>query len=350
MKLETLELKNFRNHTNLKLSFPGEVTIIFGENGAGKTNILEAAHMLSTTKSLRTQFDKEVINYDAEFARVAGNIRTSDDEKYLELVITKSKSFENASTKKAKVGKIARPLMLFAGTLNTVLFTPHDVEIFTESPAVRRRYLDMLLGQSDRNYKKYLSDYTRAIKQRNRILEKIRELGSGREELEFWTSKALETGRELQKSRTEFFKFARDGLNKHSEALNTNPAEYSITYDKSEISYERLEKYKDAEVASARTLVGPHRDDFIIELNGHNIAKFGSRGEKRATILGLKLCEIDFIERERGERPVLLLDDIFSELDESHRKAVMNVVEKQQTIITTADEKDATNGFEVIRL
>jgi DNA replication and repair protein RecF len=171
-------------------------------------------------------------------------------------------------------------------------------------------------------------------------LEKIRDFGRGRDELGFWTEKILKDGHKLQEKRTEFLNFAEKHLGR----------DYEVIYHKNEINEERLEKHKDSEVAAAQTLVGPHRDDFSIKLNGYDLAHYGSRGEKRTAILALKICETDFIEKLKGERPILLLDDIFSELDMEHRESVMKLVEKQQTIITTADENDVKNGFEVIRL
>ena len=350
MKISTLELKNFRNHQNLKLDFGAGSTLILGPNGSGKTNILEAIYLLSTTKSLRTQFDREVIAHDAEFARVVAKVETEGDIKSLEFVISKVPQTENTSTRKIKIDKKTKQLGDFIGTFNVVLFSPHDVELFTNSPSVRRRHLDILLTQIDKKYKNAHSEYTKAVRQRNKILEKIREWHGTFEEAGFWTDKVLETGRILQKKRQEFLNFAEKNVNKHLETLDAGGEKTNIEYIKSEISEERFEKYKMAEVASAQTLIGPHRDDFLITRDGHNIARYGSRGERRATILGLKLCELDFMEKEAGERPVLLLDDIFSELDEKHREGVAGIVDLQQTIVTTADENDAKNGFEVIRL
>lgn len=345
MQLKNLNLTNFRNHKNLKLKFDGDATLITGPNGSGKTNILEAIHLLATTKSLRTQFDREVISHDENFARIEAEFKPNGGKKTLEMVITKSEAYPNMSSKKVKIDKVTKSLSDFAGTINTVLFTPHDIEMLTQPPSIRRRYLDLLFFQIDREYKRTHSQYVKAVRQRNKILEKIRDFGTGKDELEYWTEKVLSMGSLLQAKRRVFFTFVQENIHKHLEGLNDKRVDFEIKYDISEINEERLEKYKDAEVSSAQTLVGPHRDDFSIEFDGFDIASFGSRGQKRTTLLALKLCEIDFINEHLSHRPILLLDDIFSELDHSHREAVMNIIHLQQTIITSAEDLDFNGKF-----
>lgn len=350
MKIHKLALTNFRNHKNLNIDFKGESTLLVGTNGIGKTNILEAIHLISTTKSLRTEFDKEMIAHNEKFARIEVNAFPNGDKNLLEMVITKSDRFENSSSKKVKLDKVAKSLNTFAGTINTVLFTPHDVELFTNTPSVRRKHLDSLLFQIDKQYKKATSEYTKAIKQRNKLLELIRDFGTGYDQIDFWTEKAILSGKTIQKKRSEFFDYARDNLQKHGKELNKENVIYEINYDKSEISEERIAKYKDAEIAACKTLVGPHRDDFSINFNSYDVARYGSRGQKRATILALKLCEIDFIDKTVGKRPILLLDDIFSELDQVHQDAVLNIIGMQQTIITSADNNNKNMGLHTIEL
>lgn len=350
MKIDKLLLENFRNHKELVLDFDGESALIVGKNGAGKTNVLEAAHMLSTTKSLRATYDREVINHKAEYARVAASIVPNGQLEELELFVIKSDRSENSSTKKVKVDKVKKTLSEFAGNINTVLFTPHDVELFTQSPSKRRDYLDSIFYQMDRGYKKAHRDYKKAIRNRNKLLDKIREFGTGKDQLPYWDEKIIETGNLIQKRRKQFLDFLQKNINGYADELNTNHVEYKINYEKSEISKQRLMDKRNSEIGAARTLIGPHRDDFSIEFNKHDISSYGSRGQKRTTVLSLKLCELDFITKVLGKRPILLLDDIFSELDENHKNAVTNIIDLQQTIITTADENDLKNGLKVIRL
>lgn len=338
MKIKQLRLTNFRNHKNLNLDLKGESTLIIGPNGSGKTNILEAIHLISTTKSLRAQYDREMISHKGKYARIEAEIFPNGESKALEMTLIKSDKFENKASKKVKINKVNKSLNNFAGTMNSVLFTPHDIEMFTNSPSVRRKYLDLLFFQIDKDYKRAHSQYIRAVRQRNKVLEKMRDLGVGQDELEYWTEKILVTGTLIQNKRRSFFDFVQENIHRHAEQLNDEPILYEIKYDLSELSEERLEKYKDAELASARTLVGPHRDDFFIKYNDFDVAKYGSRGQKRTTLLAIKLCEIDFINKHLGRRPILLLDDIFSELDEVHKEAVLNIVDLQQTIITSAED------------
>src|SRR3989344_1429584 len=350
MKLSKLKLTNFRNHKNLELKFSENATLITGPNGSGKTNILEAIHLLATTNSLRTHYDREMISHDEKFARIEAEIKPNGGKKTLEMLITKSEQFQNMSSKKVKIDKVNKSLSDFAGTINTVLFTPHDIEMLTQPPSIRRKYLDLLFFQIDREYKRTHSQYIKAVRQRNKILEKIRDLGTGGDEIEYWTEKVLSMGRLLQAKRRVFFTFVQEEIHKHTEKLNADGGKYEIHYDISEINEERLKKYETAEIASAQTLVGPHRDDFIIKLNGFDLASFGSRGQKRTTLLALKLCEIDFINEHLDRRPILLLDDIFSELDHPHRKAVINIIDLQQTIITSAEDLDFNGSLERISL
>jgi len=338
MNISKLKLKNYRNHKELDMEFGTDSVLILGPNGSGKTNVLEAIHLLATTKSLRAHYDREMISHDENSAVLETNIDINGDKKDLEMIITKSEKSENMSSKRVKIDKVKKSLNNFAGTFNSVLFTPHDIEIFTQSPSIRRKYMDLLFFQIDKEYKRAHSEYIRAVRQRNKVLEKIRDLGVGKDEIDYWTDKILAKGSLLQAKRRVFFTYLQEQIGAHAEKLNTEPVVYEIEYDANEINEERLEKYKDAEIASARTLVGPHRDDFAVKYNGFDVGRFGSRGQKRATMLAVKLCEIDFINKHLDRRPVLLLDDIFSELDEDHKESVLNVVDMQQTIVTSAED------------
>jgi len=353
MKINDLTLEYFRNHKNLKLKFEKTSTLIIGDNGSGKTNILEAVHLLSTTKSLRTKYDREMIAHGEKIARIEANVVSDGDKNNLELYIVKSEKFENASTKKVKVNGVSRTLQNFAGNLNSVLFSSSDIEIFSGSPSVRRKYLDQIFFQIDNKYARAHKDYSRAVRQRNKLLELLRGFGEGGDQINYWDEKIISIGSFIQKKREELFDFFQSTIGGHAEKLNEVKVEYKIEYLKNEVSEKRIEKYKNKEIAAAATLVGPHRDDFAVLYNGFDISSFGSRGEQRATILAFKLCEIDFIEKCTGFRPVLLLDDIFSELDQPHRDAVKNILPLQQTVITATDEsKDlgAVSGLSIIKI
>jgi DNA replication and repair protein RecF len=238
------------------------------------------------------------------------------------------------------VNGVSRRVIDFVGYMKAVLFWPEDLEIVTDSPSIRRKYLDTVLVQVDREYRRNLLSYERGVRQRNRLLDFINQGKSSRSQLVFWDQLLIKAGAYITQKRATYIDFVNMTTLSHHQ--------FHISYDKSIISEARLFQYKDEEVAAKSTLVGPHRDDFslfsmgehsAIDANQYrNMAKFGSRGEQRLVVLWLKLAELSYIAKETGERPTLLLDDIFSELDENHRVLVGELVGKQQTIITSADK------------
>lgn len=342
MHIHKLKLTNYRNHLDFEYDFKGNSATLVGPNAIGKTNILEAINLLSTTKALRAKYDKELINYNKNFARVDSTVDVNGEKIALEVAIARTPDTENVTKKLVKINKVNKSLGKFVGTFNSVLFTPADIQILTGSPTLRRQYLNSILFQIDSKYKKDFSEYTKAIRQRNKILEKIAETSKGRDELTFWTEKVLVLGVDIQETRKNMFGEFKEHLYNIMYLLNDNKNQYELNYLINEISEERLEKYRQKELWTKTTLVGPHRDDFEIRLNGHDIAYYGSRGQQRTTILGLKMCETEYISEKVGTRPVLLLDDIFSELDPKHTEAVNEIIKQQQTIITTAIEAKDT--------
>ncbi|KKU09869.1 MAG: replication and repair protein RecF protein [Candidatus Woesebacteria bacterium GW2011_GWB1_45_5] len=319
--IKSLKLTDFRNFRKKNLEFSDGVTVIVGPNASGKTNILEGLFLLSMGKSFKAKVEAEMINYDEALARVKGD--------GLEIMITRG---ENGwPRKKMLVNGVSKRLIDFAGNFKTVLFGPWDMDLVTESPSLRRKFLDTVLSQVDREYRRSILSYEKGLRQRNRLLFRIREEGLSRSQLVFWNQLLIKNGDYISGKREELIEFvnAQAGL---------NDEKFRLDYDKSAISEGRLEQYSEEEVAAATTLVGPHRDDFIFYEKKRDLASYGSRGEQRMAVLWLKLAELAFVEEKTGERPTLLLDDIFSELDHEHRDVVMKLAEKQQTIITTADE------------
>lgn len=316
--LSDVTLSQFRSYAKQTFSFAQTTTLIVGPNTAGKTNILEAIMLIATGKSFRADRDSEMIQWKAGFARVKGRV----GETTLDVVLT--------STKKYLVNGIPRRQLDFVGNLRAVLFWPEHLELVTDSPSLRRKYLDGVLVQIDREYRRNLLSYERGLRQRNRLLDAISEGKAHHHQLQFWDQLLIKAGGYLTDTRAAFIDFI--------NAYRVSRIAYHVEYDKSVISESRLEQYKDEEVAAKATLVGPHRDDFLVTKNDLDISKYGSRGEQRLAILWLKLTELAYIEQETGERPLLLLDDIFSELDAKHRTLVMDIVGKQQTIITSTEE------------
>lgn len=316
-----LRLQNFRNLLDDVWEFSPRVTTIIGPNASGKTNLLEAIYLLSTGKSFKANLEIEMIGNGKEFARIKGLV---EEKQKLEVVLSK------VQHKKFLVGGVAKRLADFTGNLKVVLFAPQDLDLVTSSPSLRRRFLDNVLSQTDREYRRALLSYEKGLRARNKLLFRIREENLPRTQLVFWNQLLIKNGDFLSKKREEFVNF----VNFQESIVD---GDFLIYYDKSAISEARLEKYAQAEIGAATTLVGPHRDDFIFKEKERDLASFGSRGEQRMAVLWLKLGELAFIEDQTNEKPTLLLDDIFSELDEKHRKLVSEVALLQQTIITTAD-------------
>lgn len=331
MNIEKLELRNFRNHKNIKLEFTDGVTLIHGPNGAGKTNILEAVYLLATAKSPKTRYDKDLINYEHEFATIKGFVFSDQyhDDFLLEVQL-KTQNIGNTSTKKLLVNKVAKAQKNFCGLFNAVLFTPLDLELVTGSPGERRGYMDHLLSQTHRDYKVAHDTFTKAVRQRNKLLENIRDYGSSESQLEFWDEKIISSGTEIQKRRTELVNFLNSFLADTEE-------KFECVYKINKIDFERVTSHRSAEIAGATTLVGPHRDDLEFLMAGKNADQFASRGQQRSIVLNLKLAEIDYIEKIKLERPVLLLDDIFSEFDAHNRQKALDAAKRQQTIISATE-------------
>ena len=322
--IQKVKLTNFRNFSDKSLNFGDKITVVVGPNGSGKTNILETLFLLSTGKSFKAKLESESINYNENLARVTGEI----GETKLEAVLTKD--VVGWPKKRLLINGVPKRSIDFAGNFKTVLFGPWDMDLVTESPSVRRKFLDIVLSQTDREYRRSVLSYEKGLRQRNKLLWQIRESGVPRSQLLFWNQLLIKNGDYISNKREEFINFANS-----TPSLNDHKIE--LKYDRSAISETRLEQYKNEEIASATTLVGPHRDDFIFFQNERELAAYGSRGQQRMGVLWIKMAELNYIQEKSGERPTLLLDDIFSELDHEHRDLVLKIADTQQTIITTAD-------------
>ncbi|OGY13041.1 MAG: hypothetical protein A3A58_03295 [Candidatus Blackburnbacteria bacterium RIFCSPLOWO2_01_FULL_41_27] len=339
MNINRLVLQNFRSFGKKEFTFSEETTIVVGPNTAGKTNILEAISLISTGKSFRANVEAEMIRSNEDIARVKAKVESREEEEELEIVVTRGElNGEKIPRKKLLINGTPKRFYDFVGSLKTVLFGPWDVDLVTGSPSARRRFLDSVCSQVDREYRRSLLSYEKGVRQRNRLLQRIREGEAKRSQLMFWDQLLIKNGEYLTLVRGEFIDF-----------VNMTPAldseELSLEYDRSVISPARIKEYEIEEVAAGATLVGPHRDDFGFRAQSaehrtqekRDLAIYGSRGEQRMIVLWLKLAELAFIDGKSGSRPVLLLDDVFSELDHKHREEIMKTIGRQQTIITTAD-------------
>lgn len=332
MFLKQLNLTNFRNYSHLELGFDYRPTILVGNNAVGKSNILEAVYLLSTTKSLRVDTEEELIKEGEQFARVEGFV---DDTELL--VIINKPSQAVPFRKKVLVNGIGRKVTDFIGNLPAVIFYPSDINMVTGSPSLRRWHLDLGLAQIDLEYKRALTLYEQFLTSRNRVLKRIREGEGKKDELIFWTNELVGKGKIITDKRKAFFEFI--------NVLENPLGKFRFEYQPSEISVGRLIETNGREIAAAATLIGPHRDDFVVYLNERNLSHFGSRGEQRTGTLAFKLFQLEYMAKILGKRPILLLDDVFSELDASHRAHVVEVVGKQQTIIATVELENIPQEF-----
>ncbi|MBI2617735.1 DNA replication and repair protein RecF [Candidatus Gottesmanbacteria bacterium] len=339
MILTRLALSNFRQYIKRNLSLSPKTTVLVGSNAIGKTNLLESIYLLSYGKSFHTSDEREMISFTKEFARVKGEFQ---EDVTLEVFLTRGE-VEKIRTpyKKFTVNGVGKRLVDFTGNLKVVLFWPLDLDLVTDSPSLRRKYLSNVLVQVDHEYRRCLLSYERGLRQRNKILENIREGKASQSQLPFWNQLLIKTGSYITQKRRQYIDFVNTFHPPHEAFQGMR---YRLVYDTSVISDDRLAKYKDAEIASGVTLVGPHRDDVIIEItlkeasnSFKNLSHFGSRGEQRLGVLFIKIAELQFIQEQTGVTPLFLLDDILSELDHKHRQIIFEMTKNQQTIMTTTD-------------
>lgn len=327
MRLKVLNLQNFRNLENIKITFEKDITVLVGENAQGKTNFLESVYFLASGKPIKTETDEEIIRFGEASVNAEGVVLSLEETETV--ISTIIQSVEGSLRKRFLVNGIPRRLLDYSGNLGAVFFRPEDIDLITGSPSVRREYIDRTISQVDRDYRKTLSSYQKVVVQKNRLLKSIREGFSKVDELDFWNDQQLKLGLVLQEKRLSFF----ETINSFEKKFG----DFEYKYLPNLISKTRLDEVNSREIQAAVSLVGPHRDDFVFYLGEKDLSKYGSRGEQRTAVLDLKITELSYFEKVTGERPVLLLDDIFSELDESHRKHVLDLAKLQQTIIATVE-------------
>jgi DNA replication and repair protein RecF len=336
MVLKSLSLQNFRSYPKAQFTFNQKLTIIVGPNASGKTNLVEAIGILSLGKSFRTGKEKQLIAFEKQVTHVKGHINEEDED--VEIEVTLSLSPQDVLQKRYLINGVPKRRSALSGKLPTVLFTPLDLTIVSGQPGDKRRYLDEVLEQTDPIYSSALLDYGKALRQRNALLEFVQNSGHRDEErFSYWDDLLISNGQILTQKREAFI----DYINKREKKLFP----FSLVYDKSLMSAERLLQYKDAEVGAGMTLVGPQRDDVIIQ-SMHPVSKamedvkyFCSRGQQRLVTLELKNTQIFYLTEQLQVQPLLVLDDIFSELDSEHITQVMNLTHDFQTIITTTHKE-----------
>jgi DNA replication and repair protein RecF len=267
-------------------------------------------------------------------------IDAEEEKTTLEVIVDKTNSLGNRSVKKFKINQVPKQGSKFTGILKSVIFLPSDLDLLLSSPSIRRKYLDSIFYQISGEYKTSILNYTKALKQRNKILELMFEeknlnISHFESQLEFWTSKIISEGKIIQSYRQDFFDFLSENLFSLNEKLGLIDFQVEFNYLPNPATEENFLNSKEKEFFTRTTQFGPHKDDFEILLNEKNIQYFASRGQQRVSLIIVKIIELDYISEKTKERPILLLDDIFSELDDKHKNSILKIIKEQQTFISS---------------
>ncbi len=364
MWISRLSLTCFRNYRKQEIVLPRGPVLLIGDNAQGKSNLLEAAFLLATTRSERAQTDGELVHWDAleepqPVARVAAQIERNDGALALEVIIIARPAGAGAArvpaSKRLRVNGVARRQADVVGQLTAVLFTTDDLDLISGAPSGRRRYLDVMLSQLDRAYLRALQRYGKVVTHRNALLRRVQTGEARPEELDFWDGELARDGSVLLRERSIAGDALAERAGEAHRRLSGGTEDLAIAYRprlegwdgdrvraESEVLPEALGgalgRGRARDVAAGVTLTGPHRDDLDLTINGIAAASFASRGQQRTAALALRLAEARFMADRKGDLPVVLLDDVLSELDEARRGAVLESLgDWDQLLITSAD-------------
>lgn len=338
MHIHSLELKNYRNYEYLNMNFDSGTTILYGDNAQGKTNILEAIYVSATTKSHRGSKDKDIIQFEQDESHIRTQVVKSDITRRIDMHLRKNKTKGIAID-----GLPIRKSGELFGVANVIFFSPEDLSIIKDGPAERRRFLDLELCQLDRMYLYHYTNYNKVLNQRNNLLKQIYFQPKLAETLDVWNQQLVQYGTEIIRSRKAFIKQLNDILKDIHGKLTGGKELLQIQYEASvdESNYEALLIQKqDMDMKYQSTQVGPHRDDMSFYINDIEVRRFGSQGQQRTAALSLKLAEIEIVKQLIHDTPILLLDDVMSELDESRRDYLLHSIHDIQTIITCTGYDD----------
>ncbi|MBR6390987.1 MAG: DNA replication/repair protein RecF [Lachnospiraceae bacterium] len=342
MIIKTLELKDYRNYESLEINFGPGINILYGDNAQGKTNILESIYLAATTKSHRGTRDSDIIRFGEDEGHIRIMLLKNDVDTKLDIHLRKSRTKGIAIDGK-KIKKASELL----GLLNVVFFSPEDLNIIKNGPGERRRFTDMELCQLDDFYLYNLNNYNKIVNQRNTLLKDVYFNPSLKETIEIWDSQLVSYGSKVIERRKTFVDQLNEVIGPVHEKLSGGRESLKIIYEPNvDIeNYEReLSASTERDIKSKMTNVGPHRDDFIFMTGDIDIRKFGSQGQQRTAALSLKLAEIEIVRKLINDTPVLLLDDVLSELDSARQQFLLESIGEVQTIITCTGVEDFINS------
>lgn len=332
MKIKSINLTNFRNWPSMNLDFSDRV-LIYGPNALGKTNILEALYLLATTRSFKGR-DSELVRKGEEFSRIIGQIY---DEKSKEVSVVLGDGVK--ISKEFKINGVKKSSIDFVGEFSAIVFSPDDLLLISGPPELKRRYLSFTIGQKDREYLYNLLNYKKILRHRNDLLKKA-DLGTIKQEIDIWNETLAENGQKIITKRKVLADFINDRIENYYRELAGEDKKIVFEYEPAlwgETLLESLRNAQERDIYERTTTVGPHRDNWILTTKEGPVSSFGSRGEYRTIILALKLCERDWFLENDEIKPVVLLDDVFSELDERRRKYLVSAFSDCQVIMTSTD-------------
>ncbi|CAH1857199.1 DNA replication/repair protein RecF [Convivina intestini] len=352
MELKELQLSHFRNYDQVKLDFQSGVNIFLGQNAQGKTNLLESIYVLALARSHRSNNDQDLIEWGQSKAKISGRVQNRLGTTPISLQFSRK-------GKQARVNHLDQSrLSSYIGQLNVILFAPEDLELVKGAPSVRRRFIDMEFGQMNISYLSQISQYRKVLKERNAYLKQLQAKKSNDMVfLDVLTEQLIQFGTQVIRARQHFIQKLGEVAHPIHAEISNQSEQLSLVYQSNvplekaiedvaviEASFtQALQRQAKREVIQGTTLVGPHRDDFKILINQNDVSLYGSQGQQRTAALALKLAEIDLMQSETGEYPVLLLDDVLSELDASRQTHLLMAIQnKVQTFITTPSLSEIT--------
>ena len=349
MYIESLELKNFRNYEELSIVLDPGTNILYGDNAQGKTNVLEAVYLCGTTKSHRGSKDKEMIRFEQDESHIRMMVKKDGVSHKIDMHLKKNKS-KGIAIDGIPIRKAAE---LF-GIVNLVAFSPEDLNIIKNGPSERRRFMDLELCQLNKVYLQELTSYNKVLNQRNKLLKDIGFQPGLTETLDVWDMQLVSYGKKIISLRRQFMEELGEIIRQIHSNLTGKKEEIRLLYEpdvEEKVFEEKLQRAREKDLRFRVTSVGPLRDDFCVQTNGIDIRKYGSQGQQRTAALSLKMSEIYLVEKVTKDHPVLLLDDVLSELDSSRQNYLLQSIHNIQTVITcTGLDELIENNFSIDRV
>ncbi len=349
MKIKKIYLNNYRNYSDLRIDFSDGLNVIVGANAQGKTNLLEAIYMCSIGRSLRVNKEKQTINFDKNNAQIIVEIEKKYGRSTIDIILSRN------AKKTVRINKIPiKKIGELMGELKAVFFSPDELKLIKESPEDRRRFMDISISQMSKNYFYMLNKYEKILANRNKLLKEELNKKTLKETLDIWNEQLATVGSKIIINRINFLKTLTPYAKLSHKYLTQDSEDIDLEYvgiigenesDIKQIFLSELNKNFEKDTKLCYTTIGPHRDDIKVSVNGIDVRTYGSQGQQRTCALSLKLAELEIIEKNTGEKAILLLDDVLSELDSKRRKRLLNFCKKTQTFLTCTDFKGEADNI-----